>query len=71
MKNFDIKCVSCKTVSQFEFNDEYSEIKCLSCGYVFTGGKDELMRLNSEMYKSEIEDHLKDDTEKSAKDFLG
>lgn len=71
MENFQIKCVSCKSVTEFEFNDDYSEIKCLTCGHVFTEGKEELMRQNAEMHKEEINKHFADETRKAARDILG
>ena len=63
MENVQAKCVECGGL-EFEHNDDLSYIKCVTCEREYLEGKDELMKLNAELYASEL-------ALKSVKDVFG
>lgn len=52
-KSIDLRCISCGD-SNFEFNEDKSWLKCNCCGKEYNG-YDELVELNQETIKLEIE----------------
>lgn len=58
MSKFQVKCVSCKTVAEFKYDDEFTEIECMNCGYIFTEGREALLEAQRELNKDEIADHF-------------
>lgn len=68
MENVQIKCVDCDCEDQFEYNEDFSFIKCLNCGREYAGGKDEIIQLNWDAIKN---DKAIDAIRKASKDILG
>ena len=68
MENIQIKCVDCGCEDQFEYNDDFSYIKCLNCNREYLGGKDEIMQLNWDSIKNE---KAIEAIKKASKDIFG
>lgn len=59
---YDIKlrCATCGSEDQFEFNEDKSYIKCKMCGREYLGGIEELKKLNSDAIDSVKEEIAKE-----------
>jgi ribosomal protein S27E len=53
-KSIQLRCITCGD-SDFEFNEDKSWIKCNRCGKEYSGGYDELLELNQQLIKQEME----------------
>ena len=42
------RCATCGCDDQFEYNEDFSYIKCKNCGREYFGGKTELLEYNTE-----------------------
>ena len=64
------RCATCGYQDHFEFNDDYSYIKCTNCGREYFGGKEELLEYNQEAIdeaKEELAIKVKSEIEKELK----
>ena len=60
--SIQLRCATCGSEDQFEFNDDKSYIKCNMCGCEYLGGIEELKNLNPDalyFVKKEIAEEAK------------
>lgn len=72
-KYIALRCATCGSCSDFEFNDDKTYIKCTKCNREYHGGYDELVELNKAHIQEEMEelkDEVKQDVEKYLHDSL-
>ena len=61
-KQIKLKCLTCG-VTDFEFNDDKTWIKCNRCNREYPGGYDELVELNQQTINQQIEETKSEITE--------
>lgn len=66
---FSFRCDTCGDTSSFEFNEDKSWVKCVSCNREYNGGIEELKELNKEEINQEIENVKKEVTEDLKAEF--
>ena len=71
-KSIQLRCITCGD-ADFEFNEDKSWIKCNRCGKVYSGGYNELVKLNQENINQELEktkEEIGKDLQKEMKDMF-
>ena len=70
MDKYDLllRCDTCGSNSDFEYNEDKSYIKCVNCGREYYGGIEELKEYNFE-FLEEIKSMIKDDIINSIKNI--
>ncbi len=72
-RNIALRCATCGSSNDFEFNDDKSYVKCKRCNREYHGGYDELVELNQAHIQEELDDmkaEVKQDAEKYLRDSL-
>ena len=72
-RQIPLRCATCGSSSDFEFNDDKSYVKCKKCNKEYPGGYDELVSLNQTNIQEEIDamkQEVKEDLEKNIHDML-
>lgn len=72
-RQIPLRCATCGSSSDFEFNDDKSYVKCTKCNREYFGGYDELVSLNQTNIQEEIDamkQEVKEDLEKNIHDML-
>ena len=72
-RQIPLRCATCGSSSDFEFNDDKSYVKCKKCNREYFGGYDELVSLNQTNIQEEIDamkQEVKEDLEKNIHDML-
>lgn len=70
-RNIALRCATCGSSNDFEFNESY--VKCKRCNREYHGGYDELVELNQAHIQEELDDmkaEVKQDAEKYLRDSL-
>ena len=68
-KDIALRCATCGSSSDFEFNDDKTYVKCTKCNREYNGGYDELVELNKTHIQEEM-DELKAEVKKDAENYL-
>lgn len=72
-RDIALRCATCGSSSDFEFNDDKSFVKCKKCNREYHGGYDELIELNQPHIQEEMDEmkaEVKHDAEKYLRDSL-
>ena len=72
-RDIALRCATCGSSSDFEFNDDKSFVKCKKCNREYHGGYDELIELNQAHIQEEMDEmkaEVKHDAEKYLRDSL-
>ena len=70
-RKIPLRCATCGSCSDFEFDDDKSYVKCTKCNREYYGGYDELVELNQALIQEEIDAmkaEVKQDVEKDLHD---
>lgn len=68
-RQIPLRCATCGSSSDFEFNDDKSYVKCTKCNREYFGGYDELVELNQAHIQDELDD-MKAEVEQDAAKYL-
>lgn len=52
--NFEPECAECGCKVKFEHNEDFTFIKCINCGKEYSGGRDELIKINEDKLKAQL-----------------
>lgn len=68
-RQIPLRCATCGSSSDFEFNDDKSYVKCTKCNREYFGGYDELVELNQANIQDEM-DAMKAEVKLDAEKYL-
>lgn len=68
-RDIALRCATCGSSSDFEYNDDKSYVKCRKCNREYHGGYDELVELNQAHIQAELDD-MKAEVEQDAAKYL-
>lgn len=68
-RNIELRCATCGSSSDFEYNDDKSYVKCTKCNREYFGGYVELVELNQANIQDEM-DAMKAEVKKDAEKYL-
>ncbi len=68
-RQIPLRCATCGSSSDFEFNDDKSYVKCTKCNREYFGGYDELVELNQTIIQDEI-DAMKAEVKQDAEKYI-
>ena len=68
-RQIPLRCATCGSSSDFEFNDDKSYVKCTKCNREYFGGYDELVELNQAIIQDEI-DAMKAEVKQDAEKYI-
>ena len=68
-RQIPLRCATCGSSSDFEFNEDKSYVKCTKCNREYFGGYDELVELNQANIQEEL-NAMKAEVKQDAEKYL-